>query len=406
MARPADELPISPEELSAALASRDLPALVARLVRERSLGAVTMLFRHAASPAAPAALGLAELELAARALALSLDAVPPPKNPRAPLADELRAVRIVAADALLVRLTRPALADAERGAATRAAGLLEAAGAHARAALVHEELGDDAAAATAWGAAGELERMEAAHARVDARHDRRRASADVMRRFEILLASGERRLALDAVRALPPGGEDALAARTRVADLERRLVRGRGVTLRPRGAAAARVAVAPARLGRDPAAEVPLRDPSVSRHHATLVLDGGAAFVEDAGSRGGLRVAGARVEGRFALVGDGELGLGATTTLRYAAAADAPVVLRGVGGLDRELVALVGAAPVDLGALWPAARGLALVPAGDGVRLVRAGDVVARVGGHLVGTGCDLLVGDVVEVGPLALEVA
>ncbi|HVZ74318.1 MAG TPA: hypothetical protein VHJ20_18185, partial [Polyangia bacterium] len=76
MAGPADDLPISPEELTAALASRDLASLVARLARERSWGALTALFRHAAGPRAPAALGVGELEVAARALALTLDALP------------------------------------------------------------------------------------------------------------------------------------------------------------------------------------------------------------------------------------------------------------------------------------------------------------------------------------------
>jgi hypothetical protein len=399
MPGPVEDLPISLEELSAALASRDLPALVARLVRERSFGAVTLLFRHAGGPAAPPSLGLAELEAAARSLAISLEVVPQPKSARSALGDELRGVRIVAAEALLARVARPALSDAERVASRRAAALLEAAGAHTRAALVHEELGDDAAAASAWGAAGDIERMEEAHARQDDRDGRRRAAADVMRRFDVLLASGERRLALAAVRALPATSEDALTARARAAPLEQRLLRGRGVTLRARGGATLRAALVPARLGRDPDAEIALRDPGVSRLHATIDADAAGLFIEDAGSRGGLRFAGARVERRFGLRGDGELAFGATASLRFAAPAGAPVVLRGAVGLDRELFALVGPAPLDLGAAFPGARGLALVPAGDGLRLARAPDAPAvRVGGHLVGAGCDLLSGDVIEI--------
>jgi FHA domain len=402
MPGPTVDLPISLEELSAALASRDLPALVARLVRERSFGAVTLLFRHAGTPAAPPSLGLPELDAAARSLALSLETVPAPKSARSPLYEELRAVRIIAAEALLGRVARPALSEPERVASRRAATLLEAAGAHARAALVHEELGDDAAAAAAWGASGDLERMEDAHARQDARDGRRRAAADVMRRFDVLLASGERRLALAAVRGLSPSAEDGLTARARAAPLEQRLVRGHGVTLRARGGASLRAALTPARLGRDPGAEIALRDPGVSRLHATIDDDheGGGLFMEDAGSRGGLRFAGALVSGRFALRGQGELALGATASLRFSATDDggAHVILRGAAGLDRELLALVGPAPLDLGAIFPEARGLALVPAGDGLRLVRAEPLVVRVAGHLMGAGCDLLRGDVIEL--------
>ena len=97
MASPADEVAISPEELRAAVASRDLPALVARLVRERSWGALILLFGHAGGPEGAASLGLAELDAAAQALARALDAVPPPKSARAALGDELRIVRISAA---------------------------------------------------------------------------------------------------------------------------------------------------------------------------------------------------------------------------------------------------------------------------------------------------------------------
>jgi hypothetical protein len=408
MPGPTVDLPISLEELSAALTSRDLPALVARLVRERSFGAVTLLFRHAASPAAPPSLGLPELDAAARSLAISLETVTAPKSARSSLGEELRAVRLVAAEALLARIARPALSDAERVASRRAAALLEAAGAHARAALVHEELGDDVAAAAAWGGAGDLERMEDAHARQDARDGRRRAAADVMRRFDVLLASGERRLALAAVRGLPPSAEDGLTARARAEPLEQRLLRGRGVTLRARGGASLRAALAPARLGRDPGAEIALRDPGVSRLHATIDADAEGLFIEDAGSKGGLRFAGARLERRFALRGDGELALGATAALRFSApprAQDdvvahvgAHVILRGAAGLDRELLALVGPPPLDLGAIFPGARGLALVPGGDGLRLVRPDALVVRVAGHLVGAGCDLLLGDVIEL--------
>lgn len=408
---PADEVPLSIEELRAAVASRDLPGLVARLVRERSWGALVALFAHAGGAGA-SSLGLSELEMAARALAVALDAVPPPKHPRAALLDELRTVRITAAEALLARGAAPPLAEVEVRARRRAAALLGAAGDHARAAVVHEELGDDASAAAAWGALGDLDRMEAAHARVDARDGHRRAALEAMRGFDALLAAGERRLAITAAATMAFDLPEAATARERAARLEVRLVRARGVTLRVRGGGAYRFAALPATLGRDPLAEVTLRDPGASRRHAAIrrAQDGdGGLVLEDLGSRAGVVVAGARVGDTFPLRGEGQLTLGPTTPLVYSVLAGGCVVLRGVSGLDRELVALVGPDPLDLAIVLPEARGLSLSLSGGGARLSRRGDVPVRVEGGFIGAACDLLHGDVIEVtgaAPLVLEVA
>jgi hypothetical protein len=413
MASPADDLAISPEELRAAVASRDLPALVTRLVRERSWGALILLFGYAGGPEATASLGLAELEAAAHALAAALEAMPPPKAARGNVRDELRAVRIAAAEALLARGAQAPITEVERRARRRVAALLTGAGDHARAAAAHEALGDDASAADSWGALGELDRMEAAHARDEARTGARRAVSELLRRFDVLLASGDRRAAIALAATLPADAAEAGPVRQRAARLEALLVRGRAVTLRVRGGGALRLSGVPARVGRDPLAEVQLRDPGVSRQHA--VINGAPArteagfLVEDAGSRGGVLVAGARVAGALRLAGEGELGLGATTSLRFEAATDGrSIVLRGTAGLDRELVVVVGHDPLDLGRVLPGAEGLG-IELGGGARLVRRTEARVRVDGQLVGDGCDLVRGDVVEVlggGPLVFEVA
>jgi hypothetical protein len=397
MPGPAEDLPISLEELRTAVASRDLPGLVARLVRERSWGALISLFGYAGSPAA-STLALPELDAAARAASVALDAVAVPKGTKASVHDELRAVRIAAAEALLSRGGHPPFSEPERRTRRLAAALLSAAGDHGRAARTHEELGDDVGAADAWGAAGDLDQMEAAHAREEARVGARRAATDALRSFDVLLAAGERRHALAVAAALPTGVPEAATARALAERLEARLVRARGVTLRLRGGPAVRLAALPATLGRDPLAEVALRDPGVSRQHAVVRLDEAGLVVEDRGSRGGVRVGGARVDGPFRLHGEGELMLGATTALRFCANTPQRLVLRGVAGLDRELVALVGQDPLDLAEIVPGAEGLALELSGGGARLVRAADVAVRVDGHFVGPGCDLLHGDVVEV--------
>lgn len=67
--------------------------------------------------------------------------------------------------------------------------------------------------------------------------------------------------------------------------------------------------VSGSKLGRAPDCAVPLRHPSVSRHHAALELDGGSWWIVDLDSRNGLHVAGERVL-RAALEDGGEFQLG------------------------------------------------------------------------------------------------
>jgi hypothetical protein len=383
---------------------------VGRLVRERSWGSLTVLYQYAGGEGRTH-VGLVELEAAARALADALRTIRTPKNPRAALGDELRAVRLAAAEALLARSSRPPLAEIERRALRQAAALLSDAGTHVRAAAIHEELGDHARAAEAFGAMGDLERMEAALARDEARERGRRAAVDAMRRFEVLMTGGERRLAVAAAAEIPSGAEEAASARQLAGRIESRLVRGRAVTLRPSRGVPLRIAGLPAVIGRDAAAELPLRDPGVSRCHALIRVDAASPdrlVVEDAGSRTGVRVGGARLAAPLPLQGEAEIALGASTVLAFQVQPGAKLLVRGRAGLDRQVEALIGVEPLPLGALLPEAEGLWLEFGGGVARLGRRADLAVRVDGQFVGAGCDLLHGDVVEIGgppPLRLEV-
>jgi len=377
---------------------RDLVALVGRLVRERSWDTLTALFKALGGDGGMAPAGLGELDTAARLLGEALAALPPPKNPRGPQADELRTVALAAAEALLGRCAHPPLAEIERRALARAAALLARGGDHRRAALAYEELGADEQAADAWGAMGDLDRMEAAHERDARRAASHRAAGDLLHRFEALLTGGERMRALEMIAAIS-GLEATASLRLRAAAIERRLCHGGAVSLRAPGGAWVRVAPLPTEIGRDPASGIPLRDPAVSRRHALLRAEGDDVVITDLGSRTGVRLGGARLEQGAALPlrGTGELALGATTVLKFQAGAGL-VAFEGVTGLDRGLRALAGTGPVAMETLLPGTEGLTIGTACNLVRLHRRPEVAARVDGHLIGPHCDLLHGDVIEV--------
>jgi hypothetical protein len=160
-----------------------------------------------------------------------------------------------------------------------------------------------------------------------------------------------------------------------------------------------RVAPLPAEIGRDPGVGIALRDPATSRRHAALRTVGGELVIADVGSRAGVRLGGVRLEpgAELPLRGRGEIALGPTCSLRFEVGAGV-LVLEGGTGLDRGLRALVGEAPVPLEPLLPGTAGLAVSLGRDLVRLERRPDVAVRVDGNLIGPGCDLLHGDVVEV--------
>jgi len=384
---------VDPELL--AQASRDLVALAGRLVRERSFEALSDVFSAAADETS-LPVSLANLEAATRAVERTLAGLPSAQDPRTALGDEARVWRLVAAETLLARTSHPPVGTTERSVLERAAGLFARAGSHRRAALTYQEIGDDVRAAEAWGAMGDLDQMEAAHARDERRIATRRNSVDAVRRFETLMAAGDRRAALALVGGLLTG-EDATAIRETAARVAARLVRGRAVTMRARGGAWLRFASLPAVLGRDPSAELSMRDPGVSRRHAILRAVDGGISIEDAGSRGGLRLGGARIESPIVLAGEGELALGPSSVLRFTAGARA-VTFEGEKGLDRSLRALVGGEPLALDLALPELAGLELSWPDDGARLSWSSDVVARVNGQLVGPSLDLLHGETVEL--------
>jgi len=392
----------APDPTLSVAAGRDLVALVGRLVRDRSWDTLTALFSSLGGEEGLPSAALGDLDAAVRIVGDALGGLAAPRNPRGAQADELRTLCLAAAEALLDRCSRPPLTDIERRALDRAAGLLERAGDHRRAALAYEDLGADDRAAMAWGALGDLDRMEAAHAREERRLATARAAGETLRRFEALLTGGERLRAVVAAAAVTGIGE-AASLRERANAIERRLCRGRALSLRVPGAPGLRVAPLPADIGRDRDAGVPLRDPAVSRRHAVLRADADAnasfVVVEDCGSRGGVRLGGARLEPGVSipLRAQGEIAVGPSTAIGFRPAG-ASLLLEVTRGLDRGTRVLVGPAPVPLGAALPDAEGLTVQILHDVIRLERSPELAVRVDGHFIGPACDLLHGDVVEI--------
>jgi hypothetical protein len=328
-----------------------------------------------------------------------------PSGRRAAAAEEIQTLQRQAAFTISRRLDHNPLTASERNALALAARLLVDLGDLERAARTFERAGDELRAAEAYGALGDLDRMEACLAREEARRRHARDVADTLRRFDTLLAAGERQAALVVAASLPSDDFDAQSTRARAAEVDRRLCRGRGVSLRTATGQVVRLAGAPAVLGRDGLCDVVLRDPGVSRRHATIVDDGGALALEDLGSRAGTRLAGALVAGRLRLAGAGELALGESCRLRYRADGGA-LELEGAQGLDRGLRAVVGTGPLPLAAVVGGTDGVIMRFDAGVARLDRAGGPPVRVAGQLVGPGCDLLHGDVVDLaGGVRLEV-
>jgi len=394
------------EELRAAAAHGHLPALAERLARLRDFVRMLSMFERAHEVAIPLGVLTETVQRAAEALRRP---APGRREPRQEEEDK-RAVRITAGEALLARAVRPPLTEADRAALAAAAGILADAGDFHRAATTFELADDLAAAAEVWGRLGDLEAMESSLARDEERHRRARASVGALRDAQALLAAGERVAALEIARHIPEGSGEAREARQIVLDLEGRLVRGRSVTLRL-GGRTVRVAAAPAVLGRDPGAELPLRDPGVSRRHATLALGtDGAYTLADDGSRLGTFLAGARLAGACQITGETDVQLGPTCRLTLQPASPAQLVIRGTGGLDAGRLGLVGAGRVPLEGVLPAAAGVWLDLDGRAVALVRPSGLTVRIGGKLAAARIELLHGDRLDLGPasaaVTLEVA
>ena len=377
--------------------SRGLPALVRMMALDSewaSLDAVMLEARVAG-------LSLPEIHDLVRTMCATAAALPAAE--RDALAEEIGAAKRQAATLLLDQISRAALPAIEREALLPAGELLLDLGDCTGAGAAFERAGDDRRAAKSYGAAGDIDRMEACLAREDGQRNLRRDLREHVSRFETLLAGGQRLAALEVAAAIPADVPEARDVRAAANQVDQRLCRGRTVALRGPDGAVARFAALPALLGRDGFCQIVLRDPGVSRRHARVRADGAGFSIEDAGSRAGTWLCGARLSAPVLLPARGQLALGEHCRLDFATREPALLELTSVVGLERGLRAFVGSDALPLAAAFPALGALNVFPEERTARVTCAEP--ARLAGQLVGPSFELLHGDVIEAAGQRLEV-
>jgi len=389
------QLLLTAAQIEAAASVGRLSRLTERLIQERAWASLELLFGQAGLESIP----LDELESAARAAHVALQALPDP-TVRSGIVKELQTVRTLAARTIARRLRHEPLTVQEKDTLALAGELFFLAERMRDAASAFERAGRDAQAADAYGALGDIEKMEACHARLDESRDQNRRARQIRLEVDRKLATGQRAAALALLDTLSTAELESTTLSELRMKLSSGLIRGRAVTLRRRDdpALALRFASVPAVLGRDPQCEIVLRDPSISRRHAQIVRDGARYAVSDLSSRSGTWIGGARISGAFALGVREELTLGEHALVAIEEGPPGVLVMRGRSGLDRTLHVVLSAQPIDLATLSPDAAGLFLRFDGEVVRITATENApMLRVGDIRLSGSCDLLHGDVLE---------
>lgn len=297
----------------------------------------------------------------------------------------------------------------DRERVREAAALLAAGGEHREAGAALEKIADHQAAAAAYSAGGLVELTEAALAEDERVAGRAHVARDAFADYELHLRLGRRD---DARAALVRCLEEAPDREHRrlLDELEARIITSGKVELRPRGRPAIVISARPtAIIGRDPLCELVLRPGSVSRHHAAIGVEAGAATprftIRDAGSRNGVLIAGLPIAGAMPLADRGTFELSEDCRLGYELTGDPPaLVVTVASGLDRGRVLVVTAPDraVDLRALDLPCE-LEIV---DGRPLLARADGGFLLGDTSIAAGrVQLVVGDVVSFDGLVVEV-
>lgn len=242
--------------------------------------------------------------------------------------------------ALLARIGRAYLQMLRRGFLLgrdaqiyeEAARLLLRGGDPAGAGEVYELGGQIQAAADAYKEAGEIERVEALLAGEERRRRSEGEERDHFAAYQHHMLLGRRDEAQAALRACLGAARDKQEPQRLLDELAARLLTDGRVTLRRRplepaeaewGPPVRYVGRFPLILGRGDDCALALRDPGVSRGHASIgagpALPGAAPTftLRDLGSRNGTTLGGLALGGELPLRGEGEIGIGEACALRF-----------------------------------------------------------------------------------------
>ncbi len=295
------------------------------------------------------------------------------------------------------------VSESDRQVVRDAAALFAEAADHAGAGECHELIGDELAAAESYQRAGDLEKLESVLSREEVRRRRSVRVSEAYEEYKLRLASGERDLAVTALKLCVDESQEAERAgyRRTLEELEARLITDGAVALKAEGRETRYVGVFPLVLGRESVCQVALRDVGISRAHAEVRHQGGNFVLRDLESRNGTTLNGvAMAPGTSLPLANGELGLGQHCVMRFAAAGEV-LSLDVQRGLDRGLRVVAGEQPLDV-------AGAAELSFTDGRPRLRARSGAIDLNGVHAGGAVQLIHGDRVEVGEkrLVIEVA
>ncbi len=306
-------------------------------------------------------------------------ATAPPGSNENRLARKKRALLVLAlaGDAALSAIARRDVLDA--------AAELEEVGEPQKAAEAYAACGDPEGEARALAAAGDVEGLEYLLATEQHKERGERKRKDRQAEVELLLTSGRRREAQEALDALVRAYPDDAALRERVQGLLGRRARGPLLPMLVHGTRIVAALGAEVIIGRS---EGTLLVPSnaVSRRHLSIHRQAGGVFVKDLSSRNGTQLRSLPLRGALPVGAGLELRLGREVPVRIAPSALLP------DAVDIEVAGERVTAP--LGPIRLGIGDWTLIEAGDGWLELAGRSPEIFMGDISVGTGATLLVGD------------
>lgn len=200
------------------------------------------------------------------------------------------------------------------------------------------ELGQRERAAEAYARGGLVERVEQVLGEEERQREQAMEEDRLFKDHEMELRLGHRDQASELLRRCAELAREPGPYRRLLAGLEQRLLHGGRVTLRLGDQRLILLGRLPLIMGRDQDCDLPVRGPSVSRRHASILRPAPGSglehiMLEDLGSRNGTLLCGVRLGARVPLPLSGTIGLGDQSQLSFLT--EERLTLEVVSGLDR-----------------------------------------------------------------------